>query len=164
MRENLKNILYLCFLIIFIAVLLLTILSFYYVDGSQKAPLYLTFFSKYHVFFMFFIAIIGVVFGSITQIMTSKRIESDKKFLQRLKKHFETSLGRDEREVIQYLLKNKGVCTQYELTKILNQNKLAISRLLVTMESKKLITKEKIGKINKVFLDKDLLEIFEKYD
>ncbi|MCA9495331.1 MAG: hypothetical protein KC589_00155, partial [Nanoarchaeota archaeon] len=157
MKENIKNWLYLSFLTIFIAILFLTILSFYYVGNSDKVPFYLIFFLEYHVFFMFFIAIIGVVFGSVTQVMTSKKIESDKKNLEILKAHFENSLNKEESKIINYLIQNKGICTQYELTKLETLNKLKVSRLLIDMENKKLLHKEKIGKINKVFLDKELL-------
>jgi uncharacterized membrane protein len=110
---------------------------------------------------MFFIAIFGVIFGSLTQIITSKKIEYSKKQMNNLKNHFKNYLTKDEKKIIDYLIKNKGISTQYELTKLFN-NKLKTSRLLVDLENKKIITKERIGKINKVFLDKDLLEIFEE--
>lgn len=111
---------------------------------------------------MFFIAIFGVIFGSITQIMTSKKIESSKKDLNILKNHFRNSLTNDERKIVDYLIKNNGICSQYELTKLENLNKLKVSRLLIDMEKKKILSKEKIGKINKIFLDRELYTIFSK--
>lgn len=161
MKETIRHWSYLSLLTFFIVILFSTILSFHYIGEPENTPFYLIFFVEYHSFFMFFIAIFGVVFGSVTQLMTSKKIESNKKSLVRLREHFENSILKEEKRIIDYLIKNKGISTQYELTKLENLNKLKVSRLLVDMENKKLIKKEKIGKINKVFLDKDLVEIFK---
>lgn len=160
MKENIRHWAYLGLLTSFIIVLFLTILSFNYIGEPEDTPFYLIFFVEYHSFFMFFIAIFGVVFGSVTQLITSNEIEFNKKSLIRLREHFENSIVEEEKRIIDYLITNKGICTQYELTKLQNLNKLKVSRLLIDMENKKLIKKEKIGKINKVFLDKDLIEIF----
>lgn len=159
MRETIKQWLYILMLFLFIIVLLLTLYSYNYIGESGSIPFYLIFFVEYHTLFMFLLTVFGVIFGSATQIMTSKRIESNKEKLDLLIDYFKNTLNSDEREIIDYLIKNKGTCTQYELTKLPNLNKLKVSRLLVDMEHKRLITKEKIGKINKVFLDKKLLEI-----
>lgn len=162
MKENIKQWAYLGLLTSFIIILFLTIISFNYVGEPENTPFYLIFFLKYHSFFMFFIAIFGVIFGSVTQLMTSKKIESNKKSFSILKNHFKNNLTNEEKKIIDYLIQNKGISTQYELTKLERLNKLKVSRLLVDMENKKLLSKEKIGKINKVFLDKNLLKIFEK--
>ena len=160
MKDTIRQWAYLGLLTFFIVILFLTILSFNYTGEPENTPSYLIFFVEYHSFFMFFIALFGVVFGSVTQLMTSKKIESNKKKLEVLKIHFKNSLTREESKILNYLIQNKGICTQYELTKLQTLNKLKVSRLLIDMENKKLLSKEKIGKINKVFLDKELLEIF----
>ena len=161
MRDDIRHWAYLVLLTSFIIVLLFTILSFNYTGNPEDTPFYLIFFVQYHIFFMFFIAIFGVVFGSMTQFLNSKKIESSKKNLDILKELFKNSITKEERKIIEYLIKNNGVCTQYELTKLPNQNKLKVSRLLVEMSDKNIIIKEKIGKINKVFLDSNLLEILK---
>lgn len=159
-NESIRHWLYLGLLLVFIIILMFTILSFQYISTGRNIPFYLVFFVEYHSFFMFFIAIFGVIFGSVSQLMTSKRIENDREKLDILKKHFFNSISNDERKIIDYMIKNNGISTQYELTKLENMNKLKVSRLLVDMEKKKLISKKKIGKINKVFLDKELLKIY----
>jgi len=162
MKEGFKQIGYITLLIFFIGILFLTVISFNYMGNSEDIPLYLFVFVKYHTFFMFFIAIFGIIFGSVTQIITSKKIESDKKKLEILLKHFNNSITKDEKKVMDYLIKNNGSSTQYELTKLENMNKLKVSRLLIEMETKQFISKNKIGKINKIFLDKELSSIIIK--
>ena len=162
MKEGFKQIGYITLLIFFIGILFLTVISFNYMGTSENVPLYLFIFVKYHTFFMFFIAIFGIIFGSVTQIITSKKIESDKKKLEIILKHFNNSITKDEKKILEYLIKNNGSSTQYELTKLENMNKLKVSRLLIEMEAKQFISKNKIGKINKIFLDKELYEILLK--
>lgn len=156
MKENFQRSLYLALLICFVIVLLFTILSYNYIKSPDDAPFYLMFFVEYHALFMLLLAIFGIVFGSVTQVMTSKKIESNKEQLDLLQKFFKKALPSDQKEIIDYLVKNKGVCTQYELTKFSGLNKLKVSRTLVEMNKKNMIHKEKIGKINKVFLNQDL--------
>lgn len=161
MKDNYKQIGYFILLIFFIIVLFFTVISFNYMDNSEPIPSYLIVFVQYHTFFMFFIAIFGIIFGSVTQIITTKKIESDKKKLEILLHHFNNSLTKDEKKIIDYLIKNNGSSIQYELTKLENMNKLKVSRLLIEMENKHFISKEKIGKINKIFLNKDLYGVIQ---
>ena len=160
MREVVRHYLYLGLLVIFIVILFLTIISFHYTTSLKKVPIFLTIFVKHHYFFMFFIAIFGVVFGSVTQFLTSKKFVSNKRKLDFLMKHFKNSLSKEERKIVEYLVKSGGACSQYELTKLETLNKLKVSRTLFNMENKELLKKERVGKINKVFLDKEIFEVF----
>ena len=145
---------------IFIGIILLTILSFNYI-GKDEIPKSLIFFLKYHVFFMFAIAILGVMFGSLTQIMTSRKIETSYKKFDQLKDFYLKSLQKNELRIITYLIQNNGLSTQYELTKLEGLNKLKTSRIIVDLENKGLIEKRKIGKINKIFLNSNLYKILK---
>lgn len=155
MKENVKQWLYLFLLTFFIIIILLTILSFQYTGDNY----FMLLFVKHHIFLMFTTAILGVIFGSITQIMTSKKIESNEKKLILLKKYFFKSITIKERKILRYLIQNNGVTTQYELTKIEGLNKLNVSRFLINMEKNGFIEKKRIGKINKIFLNKEVLKI-----
>lgn len=159
MREEFFKWIYIIVLFIFISVIVLTMLSFHYIGSSEGVPSYLLFFVKYHLFFMFFITIFGVGFGILTQSLSSNKLEKNEKKIKIMKKYFLSSISYDEKKVIEYLILNKGVCTQYELTKLEGLNKLKISRMLVELDKKKFISKKNLGKINKVFLDEKLLEI-----
>jgi predicted nucleotidyltransferase component of viral defense system len=58
----------------------------------------------------------------------------------------------EERKIIEFLMKNNNSCTQYELTKIEGMTKLKVHRGLEKLEQKSVISKEKLGKINKIYL------------
>ena len=160
-RDNVLKWIFFSVLSIFIIVIVLTMLSVYYIGSNHTIPNYLFIFVEYHIFFMFFIAIFGVVFGILTQSITSKKIESNEKKFEKLKKYFLKSVSYDEKKVIDYLLINNGVCTQYELTKLEGLNKLKISRMLIELEKKKFVIKKSIGKINKIYLCEDLVSILK---
>jgi hypothetical protein len=160
-NENIFKWIYLSVLSVFIAVIVLTMLSVYYLGTNHNIPNYLFIFVEYHVFFMFFTAIFGVVFGVLTQTISSKKIEDNEKKFENLKKYFLKSLSYDEKKVIDYLLLNHGVCTQYELTKLEGLNKLKVSRMIISLENKKFIIKKNIGKINKIYLCEDLILILK---
>jgi hypothetical protein len=160
-NDNILKWVYLSVLSIFIVVIVLTVLSVSYIGISEQIPSYLFIFLEYHIFFMLFSAIFGVVFGILTQIMSSKRTESNEKKFDSLKKFFLKSLGYYEKKVIDYLLINHGVCTQYELTKLEGLNKLKVSRMIIELEKKKFVSKENIGKINKIYLSEELISILK---
>jgi hypothetical protein len=160
-NDNILNWIYLTILSIFIIVIVLTMLSVYYLGTNYDIPSYLFIFVEYHIFFMFFVAIFGVVFGSLTQIMTSKKIENNEKKFKNMKKYFLKSLSYDEKKVIEYLVLNNGVCTQYELSKLEGLNKLKVSRMIMEFEKTEFVIKKNIGKINKIYLCEDLISILK---
>lgn len=159
MKENIKQILFYSIVIFFVLILSLTTLSFYFVD-NQNVPVYLQIFVDYHVIFMFIIAILGIFFGSFIQIMSERKIERNEKKLETMQEFFLESLSNENKKIIIYLIKNNGVSNQYELTKLENLTKLKVSRALEDLEKKGLVRKEKIGKINKVFLTDKLKEVY----
>ena len=91
------------------------------------------------------------MFGILTQVLTSQKIENNVKKFNKLKDYFLKSINYDEKKVIDYLLINHGVCTQYELTKLEGLNKLKVSRMIIDLEKNKFVSKKKIGKINKIY-------------
>ena len=68
-------------------------------------------------------------------------------------------LNSDEKKVIEMLLENNGKVPQYELSHLPNLNKLKTHRILLNLELKGIIHKERIGKINKIILNKELFEV-----
>lgn len=157
-KNKLEQIIFYSTLIIFIIILTMTILSFYFLD-SQNIPSYLFFFVEYHVLFMISIGILGIIFGSYTQIISNKKIEKNQEEIEEIKKLFQKSLNPYHLKILKYLKNNNGVSTQYELTKLNGLNKLKVSRILEELNKQNLIKKEKVGKINKIYLSKKLEKI-----
>ena len=66
MNEKIKEVIYLSIMILFLVLFSLTIVSFYFIN-QVNSPFIISIFVKYHVLFMFSIAILGLLFGlSIT--------------------------------------------------------------------------------------------------
>lgn len=156
MKEKLEEIVFFTILVILMILLTLTIVSFYFISSSNVPPL-ISFFVKYHVFFMFIIAIISLLFGVFSHIVMSKRLDRNKENLKETISALLSMIGNDEKKIINYLVSSNGSSTQYELTKLSGMTKLKIHRALDKMEQNGVITKEKLGKINKVFLNKKFI-------
>lgn len=161
MKELTKQIAYLVLIVMFISILILTILSYVFYN-SQNPPSLLNFFIKYHIFFMLLVGILGVIFGGVSQILTSKKIESNQVKIEKMICLFMKNFNSTEKKIIEYLKINKGVSTQYELTKLEGVTKLQISRTIIGLEKKNFIIKKKIGKINKIYLNKELYLLLDK--
>ena len=71
-------------------------------------------------------------------------------------------LDEDNKKVLMCLIENKGELSQSELTKILESNKVKISRIVAKMEEKGIIKKEKNGMTNKLFLNEEIKDLFVK--
>ena len=63
--------------------------------------------------------------------------------------------------MIETLLENGGKVQQYELSRLPNLNKVKTHRILLNLEQKRIIHKEKLGKINKIVLDKELYDVLK---
>ena len=70
-------------------------------------------------------------------------------------------LTTQERKVIETLLENDGKVQQYELSHLPNLNKVKTHRILINLEQKGIIHKEKLGKINKIILNKELYNVLK---
>ena len=113
---------------------------------------------QFHSYYLLpFVAFIGLLIGTLVYyIMSDKIIHQE----QSLKKNSKIILNfLTGQEVIETLMENEGKVQQYELSHLPNLNKLKTHRILVNLEQKGIIHKEKLGKINKIVLNKELYEV-----
>ena len=101
------------------------------------------------------IAFSGLAVGAIVFYVLSERGAAgfDKKAFQSA---LLATLDKDEKQVVELLLENQGAVPQYELARLSGLNKLQTHRLILKMEKKGIIKKTRLGKINKIELNKDL--------
>jgi predicted transcriptional regulator len=113
-------------------------------------------------YFLPFTAFVGLLVGTLVYyVMAGSIVQKD----YTIKKNYKVILGllnRDERKVIELLLEQEGKAPQYELSHLPNLNKVKTHRILQNLEQKGIIYKEKIGKINKVVLNKELYNILKE--
>ncbi|MEA2037449.1 MAG: helix-turn-helix domain-containing protein [Nanoarchaeota archaeon] len=108
-----------------------------------------------------FLSSLGVFVGSLSYYLLSS------KFIKERKVHTQDVnltlkfLNYDERTVIEALIKSNGGINQSRLIEETGINKVKTSRLLVRLINKGIITKKVVGKINKIYLHEDLINLFQ---
>ena len=107
------------------------------------------------------IAFIGLLVGTIVYYIMSDKVIRQEVSLGKNSKIILNFLTGQERKVIETLLENEGRVQQYELSHLPNLNKLKTHRILVNLEQKGIIHKEKLGKINKIVLNKELYNVLK---
>ena len=113
----------------------------------------------FHSYYLLpFIGFIGLMVGTVVFYIMSDKVVQKEQTLKSNTKVILNFLTSPERKVIETLLENGGKVQQYELSHLPNLNKVKTHRILLNLEQKKIIHKEKLGKINKIVLDKELFD------
>jgi hypothetical protein len=115
----------------------------------------------YSFYLLPFIAFIGLLIGTIVYYIMSDKVIQQEVSLFKNSKIILKFLTGQERKVIETLLDSEGKVQQYELSHLPNLNKLKTHRILLNLEQKGIIHKEKLGKINKIVLNKELYEVLK---
>ncbi len=117
---------------------------------------------RYHKYIIPFAAMIGFIFGLIVYWAMSEKVIKIKKKLANNTDVILKMLPSTHRSIIQHLLDNNGKSRQYELLQSTKFNKVKIHRVLRDLEDDNIITKEKIGKVNNIILNKDIFDILKE--
>ena len=118
--------------------------------------------STFHSFYLLpFIAFIGLLVGTVVYYVMSDKVIQQEQSLKKNTRIILNFLTGQERKVVETLLDNEGKVQQYELSHLPNLNKLRTHRILLNLEQKGIIHKVKIGKINKIVLDKELYNVLK---
>jgi hypothetical protein len=113
-------------------------------------------------FYLFpFIAFIGLLVGTLVYYIMSDKIIQQEHTMEKNTKIILNFLTGQERKVIETLMENGGKVQQYELSHLPNLNKVKTHRILLNLEQKGVIHKEKLGKINKIVLNKELYDVLK---
>lgn len=118
--------------------------------------------SIFHCYYLLpLLAFIGLLVGTLVYYLMSDKVIQHEQSLQKNTKIILNFLTPPERKVIETLMENEGKVQQYELSHLPNLNKVKTHRILVNLEQKGIIHKEKLGKINKIVLNKELYHILK---
>jgi hypothetical protein len=128
-------------------------------DFLEERRTYEPKFQGYYIFPL--LAFIGVLVGSLVYYFMSDRIVHKSELMKQNTKIILNFLTSEEKKVVETLLENDGKVQQYELSHLPNLNKLKTHRILLNLEQKGVIHKEKLGKINKIVLNKELFEVLK---
>ncbi len=118
--------------------------------------------ASFQSFYLFpFIAFVGLLIGTVVYYIMSDKVIQQGKSLKKNTKIILNFLTGPEKKVIETLMDHGGTVQQYELSHLPNLNKVKTHRILRNLEQKGLIHKEKLGKINKVVLNKELYDVLK---
>ncbi len=117
---------------------------------------------SFYSFYLFpFMGFIGLLVGTIVYYLMADKVTKQDQSLKKNTKIILNFLTGQERKVIETLIENGGKVQQYELSHLPNLNKLKTHRILLNLEQKGIIHKERLGKINKIVLNKELYEVLK---
>ena len=108
-----------------------------------------------------FVGFIGLLVGTLVYYIMSDKVVQQGQSLKNNSKIILNFLTTQERKVIGTLLENDGKVQQYELSHLPNLNKVKTHRILINLEQKGIVHKEKLGKINKIVLNKELYDVLK---
>jgi hypothetical protein len=114
-----------------------------------------------YYFFPFF-AFIGLFVGTVVYYIMADRIVHQETVLQKNTRIILKFLNPLERKVVDTILENGGKVQQYELSHLPNLNKVKTHRILKNLENKGIIAKERLGKVNRVVLNRELYEVLSE--
>ena len=104
---------------------------------------------------------LGAIIGAIIVYFLMSRITKTQIVQKKNTKIILNFLTDHEKKVIELLMNNNGQTFQYELNRIPGLTRVKTHRLLKSLSDKGIITIDKYGKINKVILNKELLEVLK---
>lgn len=116
----------------------------------------------FHSFYLLpFIALIGLLVGTVVYYVMSDKVIQQERSLKKNTKIILNFLTTQEKKVIETLMEKGGKVQQYELSHLPNLNKVKTHRILVNLEQKGVIHKEKLGKVNRIVLNKELYDVLK---
>lgn len=115
---------------------------------------------KFHSYYLLpFAAFIGLLIGLIVYYVMIGKLTLKEQVITKNTKIILDFLSGEERKVITTLLEHNGKVAQYELSHLPGLGKVKTHRILLALEQKGIIHKEKLGKINKIVLNKELQDV-----
>ena len=113
------------------------------------------------------ITIILIIFsgfiGYLSSTLTYKQVITTKKESKKLLEMIFLFLNNDEKEIINCLVQNNGAIGQAEISRLPNMNRVKAFRSLQKMQEKNIISIATHGKIRKVLLKDNILNILTEY-
>ncbi|MEM0231424.1 MAG: hypothetical protein QXW00_01495 [Candidatus Woesearchaeota archaeon] len=109
-----------------------------------------------------FTAFIGLLVGAVVYYLMSERISKQERIVERDARIILKFLNSNQRRVVETLLESGGSVRQYELSHLPGLNKVRTHRIVRELAEKGIISVERLGKINRITLNKELFEILKE--
>jgi uncharacterized membrane protein len=107
-------------------------------------------------------AFFGLAVGATIYHVMSSDLEKKEKAIEKNNGVILKLLTGEERNVVNTLVEQGGKVRQYELSHLPNLNKVRTHRVILKLEQKGIIEKQKLGKVNNIVLNNELYEFLKK--
>ena len=109
-----------------------------------------------------FFAFIGLFVGTVVYYVMADRIAQQEVTLAKNTRIILKFLSTLERKVVDTLLEGGGKVPQYELSHLPDLNKVKTHHILKGLEEKGVLTKEHLGKVNRIVLNAELYNVLRE--
>jgi uncharacterized membrane protein len=155
--KTIRNVSFVVLTVLLIAVIVLAFMT-YNAKVSDANP-YFSFAVTHHLELMGSLVGISLIFGFFTSQMFYAEIQRKKHESKSMLTVVLLFLSREEREIVNFLVENKGVTTQAEIARLPHMNRVKAHRSLQKMQEKQIIELVPHGKIRKVHLKENILQL-----
>ncbi len=107
--------------------------------------------------FIPFLASVGLFIGTLVYYFFTPRLEGKKIDKNVILRVFDS----DEKDIINFLLENKGKTTQSKIAKGTSLSKVKVFRIIERLIKKGVVLKSPLGKTNLITLNESLLDLFK---
>ena len=111
-------------------------------------------------FMILILSSLGIFIGSFSYYFVASRYIKEKKEINENIDHTLNFLDKDERKIVEELIKKKDGLKQSDLERLTGLHRVKVHRVVKRLVAKKVIEKEKIGKLTKIKLTPILMDLF----
>ncbi|NUN11647.1 hypothetical protein HUU53_03295 [Candidatus Micrarchaeota archaeon] len=156
MNSEKKHLLGIIIVLVFAVVVILG--THYYVTSTGMDSPFTRLIFEHHFEFMLLIGLGGIAVGALSYYLMGKEVDSQKEIIKKNTRVLLNLLDFDEKKIIEKLLEEKGKAKQYELAYSTKLTKVKAHRAIKKLVSKNVVEIQKIGKVNSVKLNQEILE------
>ncbi len=144
-------------ILIMFALLIYTV-TYIHQDVKSMNPL-IFWMVKNHLLLTIILIIISGLIGYVSSTIIYKQVIKTKKESKKLLELLLLFLNKEEKEIINHLVKKNGIAEQAELSRLPGMNRVKTHRALQKMQEKNIITILPHGKIRRAQLKENILKI-----
>ncbi len=150
------------FLVIIVGLAILVYLVTYIHQNTTSKNQLIFWTVENHLLITIGLIILSGFIGYISSTLTYKQVTKTKKESQKLLEMLLLFLNTDEKEIINCLVQNNGTMGQADISRLQNMNRVKAYRCLQKMQGKNLIDITAHGKVRKVSLKDNILQMLTK--
>ncbi len=154
-----KTIRNISFAVLTVLLVLVTVVVFMTYNADPASRHYSSFAVRHHVELMGALLLVAIVFGFVSSKLFYAEIQKEKQETRNILGIVLLFLNQEERAIINLLVQNKGYTNQAEVARLPNMSRVKAHRSLQKMQEKQLIELVPHGKIRKVHLKQNILEM-----